>query len=86
LLALSVGFVLIERRSPEPLIPLDIFRNRMVVVTALHGLFAGMMLFGAMIYLPALCASRVGRVATAAGGILTPLILAWVVSSIIGGG
>ncbi len=84
-LALSVGFVLIERRSPEPLIPLDIFRNRMVIVTTLHGLFAGMMLFGAMIYLPLFVQAVLGASPTAAGGILTPLILAWVVSSIIGG-
>src|SRR5262245_12380226 len=65
-LALSVGFVLIERRSPEPLIPLDIFRHRMIIVTTLHGLFAGMMLFGAMIYLPLFVQAVLGASPTAA--------------------
>src|SRR5262245_44753771 len=31
--ALTVIFIRIERRSPEPLIPLDIFHNRVVIVT-----------------------------------------------------
>lgn len=84
-LALSVGFVLIERRSPEPLIPLDLFRHRMVVVTTLQGLFAGMLLFGAMLYLPLFVQAVQGATPTVAGGILTPLILPWVLSSIIGG-
>jgi EmrB/QacA subfamily drug resistance transporter len=84
-LALTVGFVMFERRSPEPLIPLDLFQRRMIAVTTLHGLFAGMMLFGVMLYLPLFVQAVLGATPTAAGGILTPLILAWVVSSIIGG-
>ena len=84
LLLLAALFIFIERRSPEPLIPLEIFKSRMVTVTALHGLFAGMMLFGSMIYLPLFVQAVIGRTPTAAGQILTPFILAWVVSSIIG--
>ncbi len=84
LLSLAALFIFIESRSPEPLIPLSIFKSRMVTVTALHGLFAGMMLFGAMIYLPLFVQAVIGRSPTAAGQILTPFILAWVFSSIIG--
>ena len=81
---LTLLFVRIEHRSPEPLIPLNLFRYRMVTVTTLHGLFAGMMLFGAMIYLPLFVQAVLGRSPTEAGQILTPFILAWVLSSIIG--
>lgn len=84
LFMLAAFFIFIESRSPEPLIPLSIFKSRMVTVTALHGLFAGMMLFGAMIYLPLFVQAVIGRSPTAAGQILTPFILAWVFSSIIG--
>ena len=84
LLLLTALFIFIERHSPEPLIPLEIFKNRMVTVTALHGLFAGMMLFGAMIYLPLFVQAVIGKTPTSAGQILTPFILAWVFSSIIG--
>jgi MFS family permease len=54
-------------------------------VTALHGVFAGMMLFGTMLYLPLFVQAVLGATPTAAGGILTPFILSWVVSSIVGG-
>jgi EmrB/QacA subfamily drug resistance transporter len=84
LLGLTVLFVWVERRSSEPLIPLNLFRSRMVTTTALHGLFAGMMLFGAMVYLPLFVQGVLGRTPTEAGQILTPFILSWVLSSIIG--
>src|SRR5262245_9308862 len=64
---LVVVFIRIERRSPEPLIPLDIFHNRVVIVTTAHGLFAGMMLFGSMIYLPLFIQEVIGTTATQAG-------------------
>lgn len=83
--ALSVAFLWIERRSPEPLIPLKLFRERMVMATTLHGLFAGMMMFGSMLYLPLFVQGVLGTTPTAAGAILTPYILAWVVCSVIGG-
>jgi len=83
-IALTILFVWIERHSPEPLIPLNLFRNQMVRATTLHGLFAGMMLFGAMLYLPLFVQGVLGRTPTEAGQILTPFILPWVFSSIIG--
>jgi EmrB/QacA subfamily drug resistance transporter len=82
---LVVVFIRIERRQREPLIPLDIFHNRVVVVTAAHGLSAGMMLFGSMIYLPLFIQAVIGTTATQAGEVLTPYILAWVAAAIIGG-
>src|SRR5215510_7751735 len=82
---LLVLFIRIEGRSPEPLIPPDIFHNRVVVVTAAHGLFAGMMLFGSMIYLPLFIQAVIGTTATRAGEVLTPYILAWMAAAITGG-
>jgi EmrB/QacA subfamily drug resistance transporter len=82
---LVVLFIRIESRSLEPLIPPDIFHNRVVVVTAAHGLFAGMMLFGSMIYLPLFIQAVIGTSATRAGEVLTPYILAWMAAAIAGG-
>jgi len=82
---LLVLFIRIEGRSLEPLIPPDIFHNRVVVVTAAHGLFAGMMLFGSMIYLPLFIQAVIGTTATRAGEVLTPYILAWMAAAIAGG-
>lgn len=82
---LVVVFIRIERRQPEPLIPLDLFRNRVIIVTTAHGLFAGMMLFGSMIYLPLFIQAVIGTTATRAGVVLTPYILAWTAAAITGG-
>ncbi|MBO0857427.1 MAG: MFS transporter [Chloracidobacterium sp.] len=82
---LIVLFIRIESRSHEPLIPLDLFHNRVVIVTAAHGLLAGVMLFGSMIYLPLFIQAVLVTTATQAGEVLTPYILAWVIAAIAGG-
>lgn len=78
-------FVRIERKHPEPLLPLDLFRNRMVSVTMLHGFFVMMALIGAMSFLPLFVQAVIGTDAAEAGRVLTPLILPWVATAIIGG-
>lgn len=82
-LGLLALFIRIERRSPEPLIPLDLFDNRMVATSTLHGLFGGMALLGTMAFLPLFVQAVMGTSATAAGSILTPFILSWVFCSIL---
>src|SRR5687767_13014367 len=83
--ALIAAFIRIEGRSSEPLIPLDLFHNRVVLVTTTHGLLAGVMLFGSMIYLPLFIQAVIVTTATQAGEVLTPYILAWVAAAIAGG-
>jgi MFS family permease len=83
--ALFALFVWIEKHSPEPLIPLDLFHSRMVTVTTLHGIFTGISVFGAITFLPLFVQAVMGTNATRAGQILTPMILAWVLTSVIGG-
>lgn len=83
LLLLAI-FIRIERRSPEPLIPLDLFQARLVRVGSVHGLFVGAALIGTMSFLPLFVQAVLGTDATGAGRMLTPFILAWVVSSVIG--
>ncbi len=85
LLALLIIFIKIEQRSGEPLVPLELFHARMVTAVTLHGLFAGMALFGTMAFLPLFVQAVIGTTATQAGTILTPYILAWVIGAPLGG-
>lgn len=78
-------FVIVERRAREPIIPLDLFRNRIVSVAVVVGLFTGVAMFGAITYVPLFAQGARGVSATAAGSLLTPLMLAWVSMSIVGG-
>ncbi len=41
-----------RRRAAEPILPLELFRNRIFVVTSAVGFIVGLALFGAITYLP----------------------------------
>ena len=78
-------FVLVERRAPDPIIPFQMFRNRVVTVSVVAGFFAGVAMFGAISFVPLFAQGALGSTATQAGSLLTPLMLSWVAMSIIGG-
>jgi EmrB/QacA subfamily drug resistance transporter len=74
----------VERRSPNPILPLHLFRDRLFVVTLLHGLLAGWAMFGSLNYVPLFVQGVLGTGATEAGIALTPMSLAWTVASVVG--
>ena len=74
----------VERRAADPVLPLSLFRDRLFVVACAHGVLAGWAMFGSTAYVPLFVQAVLGTSATAAGATLTPLLIAWVVSSIIG--
>lgn len=87
LLALAAGllaaFLLWERRAPEPLLPLDLFANRMFRAAAVSGFLAGMAMFGTISFIPLFVQGVLGGTATQAGTALTPFVLGWVSFSVI---
>jgi EmrB/QacA subfamily drug resistance transporter len=80
--AAIVAFVVVERRAPEPIVPLRLFRVRMVLAAAVTGFLAGMAMFGAISFVPLFLQSVGGMTATAAGVVLIPFVLGWVAMSI----
>jgi predicted MFS family arabinose efflux permease len=77
-------FVIIERRSPDPLLPIDLLRNPLIARTSMVVFLVGMALFGAIAFIPLFVQGVMGATATQAGQVLTPLFLGWVVMSIVG--
>jgi EmrB/QacA subfamily drug resistance transporter len=84
-IALIVWFLRIERRAREPVIPLALFRNRVVSIAMIIGFLAGVAMFGAISFVPLFAQGALAATATQAGSFLTPLMLAWVSASIVGG-
>jgi EmrB/QacA subfamily drug resistance transporter len=82
---LCLCFVWVERRASDPLIPFQLFRNRVVTVSVVAGFLAGVGMFGAISFVPLFAQGALGATATEAGSLLTPLLLSWVGMSIIGG-
>jgi EmrB/QacA subfamily drug resistance transporter len=79
------AFLAVERRAPEPLLPLRLFRLRVVAVSTSASLLIGAVLFGITIYMPVYAQEVLHTSATSSGVILIPLSLGWVVASMIGG-
>jgi len=68
-------FILIENRAAEPIIPLTLFKNRVVVVSAIVSLFMGASFFPVVTFIPLYFQGVMGTSATASGGFLTPMML-----------
>ncbi len=80
-----VAFVLIELRAAEPVLNPRLFKNSIFLVStiAMFMLSAGM--FGAILYLPLFVQAVTGNSATNSGIVLTPMMLGFMFSSIVGG-
>jgi len=81
--ALLAALVWVERRAPDPVLPLHLLRDRLFAVACLHGVLAGWAMFGSLTYVPLFVQAVLGTSATVAGSTLTPLMLSWVLASII---
>jgi EmrB/QacA subfamily drug resistance transporter len=77
------AFVAVERRAAEPIVPLRLFKNRMVLAAVVTRFLAGMAMFGALSFVPLFLQSVTGASATRAGVVLTPFVLGWVVMSVV---
>jgi len=88
LIALAVllfaALLRVERRAAEPILPMRLFRDRLFVTANTHGLLAGWAMFGSLSFIPLFVQSVLGASAMQAGLTLTPMLLGWVVASIIG--
>ncbi|MDA8218559.1 MAG: MDR family MFS transporter [Dehalococcoidales bacterium] len=80
-----VGFYLAERRAAEPIINPSLFNNRIFTVSVLASFMLSVGMFGAIMYLPLFMQGVIGDSATSSGAVLTPMMLAFMASSIIGG-
>lgn len=80
-----VLFLWIESRSPEPMIPLAIFRDRVISVSNLSGFLAFTISSGVTIYAPIWIQNVLGHSATSSGLMVMPMSIAWPLASNIVG-
>jgi EmrB/QacA subfamily drug resistance transporter len=80
-----VAFGYVERRVPEPILPLGLFANRNFAVISVIGFLLGFAMFGAMNFLPLFQQTVQGASATNSGLLLLPLMFGMLVVSIIVG-
>lgn len=83
--ALLAGWVAVERRVPEPIVPLHLFSDRVFVVSIGLGVAVGMAMFGAVTYLPTFLQIVSGASATRSGLLLLPLMGGMMTASFVTG-
>jgi EmrB/QacA subfamily drug resistance transporter len=82
---LLVLFLYQERHAPEPILPLTLFKNRIIAVSSIGGVILGVIMFGITSYVPLFVQGVKGGTATSAGVTLGPLLIAWPISSTLSG-
>jgi EmrB/QacA subfamily drug resistance transporter len=78
-------FIRTEQRARNPILSLELFRNRVFLVSVVVLFLTSMGMFGAIMYVPIFSQGVIGGSATHAGLILTPMMLSLVVASSVSG-
>jgi EmrB/QacA subfamily drug resistance transporter len=78
-------FLLVEKRSQEPIIPLSLFRNRIVAVSEVLIFLTSSGMFGCITFIPLFFQGVLGATATASGNFIVPMMLGNVFGSFISG-
>jgi EmrB/QacA subfamily drug resistance transporter len=78
---LIVGFVLVERRVPVPILPLWVFSRRLLLTTSLTSAAVGATLLGLSSYVPTFVQDVLGTGPVVAGLALAALTLGWPLSA-----
>ena len=74
----------VENRAIDPILPLQLFRDRLFSTATLHGVLTGWAMFGSISFIPLFVQSVLDTSATQAGITITPMLLGWVTASVIG--
>jgi EmrB/QacA subfamily drug resistance transporter len=82
---MTVAFIVLELRSPEPIMPPEIYRNSVVSLSLLATFLTGFGMFGAIIFIPLYFQGVLGASATSSGSFLTPMMLGVVVGAGLSG-
>lgn len=78
-------FVRQERRAPEPLLPLDLLRDRTIVLANVGGMLGGGLIYALSSFVPTFAQGVLGVSATTAGVLLTVVSLGWPLASVLAG-
>ena len=82
---LLLGFLVVEKRAKEPLVPLALFAQRMLATSSGLGVTSGGAMIGLMTFVPLYAQGVLGTGPTEAGSTIATMAVAWPVASAISG-
>src|SRR5207248_8569798 len=78
-------FSLQETRAPEPALPLDLFKTRIILVSAVGAVFTGAILIGLTFEVPLYVQGVLGQDALHGGFDLAPMTIGWPIAAALSG-
>jgi EmrB/QacA subfamily drug resistance transporter len=84
-LAAFAVFLWQERRAAEPMLPLDLFRHRLIAVASAGNFLVGTFLYCLTAYVPVFAQGVLGGSAFDAGMALMPVLIGWPIASTLSG-
>ncbi|MFC7392018.1 MDR family MFS transporter [Scopulibacillus cellulosilyticus] len=76
-------FLLVEKKVKDPIIPLELFRKRIITVANLIAFLVSAVLMGLNVYMPMWVQGILGYSATNSGFVLTPMSITWIAGSFL---
>ena len=83
--ALISTFVWVEMHAPEPVLPLRLWKSSIFTFSNIASVGVAMSMFGAIFFLPVFVQGVIGNSVTNSGAILVPMLVAMIVTSVLGG-
>ncbi|QRF22389.1 MFS transporter [Alicyclobacillus sp. TC] len=80
-----VIFLIWERRAEDALLSPTLFKNRIFSMSLILGVLVGMAMFGSLMFLPVYVQGVVGLNAQDSGWVMAPMMLSFIVGSIVSG-
>ena len=84
-LVMTLLFIFIETKAEQPIVPLHLFKNRVLSSSLITVFFTGFAMFGGIIFVPLYAQGVLGQSATSTGTIMTPMMLGMVVGATLSG-
>jgi EmrB/QacA subfamily drug resistance transporter len=82
---LGVAFVIVERRAADPILPLGLFKRRVIAVASAGGALIGSAMMATITFVPLFVQGVLEGSPTEAGSAIAPMAIGWPLASAIGG-
>lgn len=82
-IAMAIAFVMIERRAPDPVLPLSLLGRRLIAVTTVASLLLGAAMMSLLTFLPLHVQGVLGRWPAEAGLVIAPMLVGWPIASAV---
>lgn len=81
-----VGFAVAERKAEDPIVPFGMYKNKTVSGMISATFLQGVILFGALLYIPMFVQGSLGGDAGETSAVLTPLMIAVMIGAVVSNG